>query len=200
VILRLPQVSDLTLTVDSSAKPIELIPVRQAVAHLAADMISPGPARYQLIASDPERRFRSQNLDLPAPLIVLFPGYVELSDLEAKAVTRKVLFARDRYSCQYCGRTATPGNADDELTIDHVKPIHLHRSRLEATTWENCVAACKACNNSKGGLLPRQCGMMPRRTPRKPHYVQLRFSGQLNGLQRDYIRDYFGEQSQDWLL
>lgn len=188
------------MTVDSSAKPIELIPTRQAVAHLAADLISPGPPRYQALASDTSRRYRSQHFDLPAPLIVLFPGYVELSDLQAKSVTRKVLFARDRYSCQYCGRQAEPGNANDDLTIDHVKPIHLHGSRKEATTWENCVAACKECNNAKGGLLPRECGMMPRRTPRQPHYVQFRFSAGLHGVQRDYIRDYFGAESEEWLV
>ena len=36
--------------------------------------------------------------------------------------------------------------------------------------------------------------MMPRSVPVEPHYVQLRFAGRLNKVQRDYVRDYFGER------
>jgi 5-methylcytosine-specific restriction endonuclease McrA len=184
----------LTLTVDSSAKPIDLIPVRSAVSHLAGDMLSDGPNRFQVLAEDPARRFRSQSLDIAAPLVVLFPGYIELDSLQANRVTRRVLFARDRWQCQYCGWVA-PGSS--ELTVDHVKPVHLFARKSEANTWENCVAACRQCNVRKGGMLPRECGMMPLRTPRQPHYVQLRFGGKLHGVQRDYIRDYFGQDALD---
>jgi 5-methylcytosine-specific restriction endonuclease McrA len=189
----------LTLTVDSSAKPIELIPMRSAVSHIAADMISDQPGKFQVLVADKKRRFRSQTLDIAAPLVVLFQGYVELSHLEAKSVTRRVLFARDRFECQYCGKTEPPGKAMEHLTVDHVKPIRLHRNRLEATTWENVVTACEPCNLKKGGLLPREAKMMPKRTPRKPHYVQLRFSGKLEEEQRDYILDYYGEEAHEWI-
>lgn len=188
----------LTLTVDSSAKPIDLIPLRSAVSHLAGDMLGEGPNRFQVLAEDPERRFRSQHLDIAAPLVVLFPGYVELDSLQARHVTRRVLFARDHWTCQYCGFVANPGHSDS-LTVDHVKPLHLHANKKEATTWENCVTACRDCNVRKGGLLPRECGMMPFRTPRQPHYVQLRFGGKLHGVQRDYILDYFGQEAASWI-
>lgn len=191
--------TELTLTVDSSAKPIDLIPLRSAVSHIAGDRMSPGANRFQVLAEDPERRFRSQRLDLPAPLVVLFPGYVELNSLQARFVTRRVLLARDRWTCQYCGWVARPGQTE-KLTVDHVKPLRLYRNKKEANTWENCVAACKECNNRKGGLLPRECGMMPLRTPRQPHYVQLRFSaGKLHSAQRDYILDYFGPEANKWI-
>jgi len=189
----------LTLTVDSSAKPVDLISVESAVSKIAVDMVEPGPNRFQVLADDPNRSFHSQNLEIPAPLIVLFAGYVELDSLDSHVVTRRVLFARDRWSCQYCGYQPRPGRAMEELTVDHVKPVHLHNSRLEATNWENCVTSCRNCNLVKGGLLPRQAKMHPIRTPRQPHYVQLRFAGKLNQPQRDYVLDYYGKEAIDWL-
>ena len=36
------------------------------------------------------------------------------------------------------------------------------------TTWQNLVAACLACNQSKGGRTPEQAGMRLKRVPRGP--------------------------------
>jgi 5-methylcytosine-specific restriction endonuclease McrA len=181
----------MTLTLDAAFKPLALVPVREAVSRLAISLAGDG-GEVSLVAADELRRFRSQHLDLPAPLIISCPGYVELNPAQTKRVSRRVLFARDGYACQYCGRVATPGRAGAELTIDHVKPAHLFESRSEATSWENVTTACRRCNQRKGGRLPRQCGMWPRRVPRRPSYLQLRFAGRLNSLQRDYVCDYFG--------
>ena len=184
----------MTLTVDAAAKPISLVPVRDAVAHIAAQMISGQRGEVQVLAADETRRFRSQELDLPAPVIVMFPGYVELDANETRYVSRRVVFARDNYKCQYCKFSADPGHARHELTLDHVKPAHMFASRGDATTWENVTTACRECNTKKAGHLPREVGMMPRHVPTKPHYVQLRFAGRLNEAQRNYITDYFGEK------
>ena len=56
-------------------------------------------------------------------------------------LTRREVFARDRHTCQYCGRQA------HDLTLDHVVPRH----RGGGHTWENLVTACKSCNHRKGG-------------------------------------------------
>jgi len=134
---------------------------------------------------------------VPAPLIARAARWAPLNDTETAAVTSRVLFARDRYTCQYCGRVAAPGQARKVLTVDHVKPAHLFESRKAATTWDNVVAACFACNNRKGGLLPMHCGMWPGMhsgvpyVPAKPHMVQLRFAGRLNAPQRLYVQDFY---------
>ena len=121
----------------------------------------------------------------------MYQNYVELNPGCTDRVTRRVLFARDNFTCQYCGLQATPGQATKQLTVDHVKPAHLFPSRAAATFWENCVTACAPCNSLKGGRLPRDCGMMPKCTPKEPSFVQLRFAGKLNIAQRDYVADFY---------
>lgn len=183
----------MTLTLDAAAKPVGLIPARDAVAQIAEQIIS-GSNDITVMASDEGTRFRSQFLDLAAPLIILNSRrYVEVTPVESKYVSKRIMFARDNFTCQYCGFKADPGKAHAQLTIDHVKPARLFESRGQATTWDNVTTACRACNTAKGGKLPRDCGMMPKITPKPPSsYVQLRFAGRLNKVQRDYVEDYFG--------
>lgn len=59
-----------------------------------------------------------------------------------------LLFKRDRYICCYCGGRF----AYTDLSRDHV----LARSRGGADTFENCVSACKLCNQAKGSRLVEQ--------------------------------------------
>ncbi|OGN75959.1 MAG: HNH endonuclease [Chloroflexi bacterium GWB2_49_20] len=56
-------------------------------------------------------------------------------------LTRREVFRRDNFTCQYCGQHTT------NLTIDHVQPKHLGGEHI----WTNVVAACPFCNHRKGG-------------------------------------------------
>ena len=181
----------MTLVLDNTAKPIGLTREPEAVSRVARSMLE-GTQTVQPMLSDPERSYRSQYLEIPAPIIVMAQGYVEIPDVDLNRVHRRAVFARDRYQCQYCGMIADSGHSRKQLTMDHVKPVHLFPHRTLATNWENVTTACLACNQRKAGKLPRECGMMPRSTPRIPHYAQLRFAGRINPQQRDYINDYFG--------
>jgi 5-methylcytosine-specific restriction endonuclease McrA len=187
-------VSAAVLTVDANAKPIGLVRVEVAVSRIARGM-SEGRQNVKPLVVDETRRWRSRNLDLPTPVVVRWPGYVELPDTDRAHVSRRVLFARDGYECQYCGLKATPGKALQQLTLDHVKPAHLFATRAAATTWDNVTTACFACNNRKAGLLPMEAGMWPRTTPKTPDFVQVRFAGRLTEAQRNYVRDYLKETS-----
>ena len=74
------------------------------------------------------------------------------------ALSRRAVFARDDYRCQYCGRTAD--------SIDHVMP----RSRGGEHIWENVAAACRPCNLAKRDRTPDEAGMRlarPCRAPRR---------------------------------
>lgn len=59
---------------------------------------------------------------------------------------RQIVLARDNFRCVYCGE------ADAEMHIDHVVPI----SRGGSNEVDNLVAACAACNSSKGDKLPSE--------------------------------------------
>lgn len=74
------------------------------------------------------------------------------------SLTRKEIFRRDNYTCQYCGKTS------ENLTIDHVHPRHLGGE----TTWTNCVTACSVCNHKKGGRKLHNSGLRLLRQPKKP--------------------------------
>ncbi|MFO1044190.1 MAG: HNH endonuclease [Planctomycetaceae bacterium] len=78
------------------------------------------------------------------------------------AFSRRNIFKRDRFTCQYCG--AQPGS--EELTIDHVQP----RSRGGTSTWENCVLACIECNSKKADRTPIEAHMPLRKPPVRPKW------------------------------
>ena len=72
------------------------------------------------------------------PKTVMVKKYVKLS--RRHTPTKRNIFLRDSYTCQYCGVD------DAKMTIDHVFP----KSRGGRDTWENLAAACIKCNNKKG--------------------------------------------------
>ena len=77
---------------------------------------------------------------------------------QTRALSRKNILMRDRYTCQYCHHTMPSG----ELTLDHVIP----RSRSGESAWENLVACCYRCNNGKGDRTPEEAGLKLARRPR----------------------------------
>lgn len=77
---------------------------------------------------------------------------------QTRALSRKNILMRDRYTCQYCHRVLPSA----ELTLDHVIP----RSRAGESNWENLVACCNPCNNKKGNRTPEESGMKLLRQPR----------------------------------
>jgi 5-methylcytosine-specific restriction endonuclease McrA len=186
-----------TLAVNQELRPVGLVPVEDVVSRLAIQELD-RRVRVRPLIVDQTRRWRSQHLDLATPLVVEWPGWVELTEGERTTVSRRVLFARDQYRCAYCDFVAQPLRALKDLTVDHVKPACLFPSRAVATTWDNVVAACRPCNQRKADRLPYECHMYPRRTPKQPTFVQLRFAGHgLHPVQRDYIRDFFSLEEGD---
>ena len=84
-------------------------------------------------------------------------------------LSRREVFNRDRYICQYCGRQTR------ELTLDHVVPRH----RGGRHEWENLASACKTCNHRKAGRTPREARMHLLQEPFAPkmssYYVVYRY-------------------------
>ncbi|NDJ35214.1 MAG: HNH endonuclease [Chloroflexi bacterium] len=98
----------------------------------------------------------SVSLSLPAPSIVRLSRMVHRPRPRVK-LTKREIFRRDAYSCQYCGKKS-------DLTIDHVQPRH----RGGGHSWENLVTACASCNRRKGGRTPEEAGMKLLSQPGEP--------------------------------
>jgi 5-methylcytosine-specific restriction endonuclease McrA len=99
------------------------------------------------------------NLYIAVPKIIRLLFYDRLPRNEVK-FNRQNLFARDRNSCQYCGKKFPTS----ELSLDHVIP----RSLGGKSTWDNIVCACTGCNVRKGGRTPKQAGISLIKPPVKP--------------------------------
>ena len=92
-------------------------------------------------------------------MVIRLLTYVRIPrDAHRRKITRRAVFARDRWTCQYCGHER--GN----LTVDHVIP----RSKGGRSSWDNIVTCCAPCNRRKGDRLPRQANMVPRAEPKAP--------------------------------
>ncbi|AFV75385.1 HNH endonuclease [Thermus oshimai] len=94
---------------------------------------------------------------IPVPSVIRLKRLVRRGPSRVPLNRRNVL-RRDRYTCQYCGRQG------GDLTVDHVLP----KSRGGKSTWENLVAACRACNLKKGDRTPEEAGMRLLKPPRAP--------------------------------
>jgi 5-methylcytosine-specific restriction endonuclease McrA len=79
--------------------------------------------------------------------------------------TRRNLYKRDGYTCQYC----LIGFIPKELTIDHVIP----RSRGGSNDWTNCVTSCEYCNSKKADRTPQESGMKLHRAPKMPKWTPI---------------------------
>lgn len=79
-------------------------------------------------------------------------------------LNNSTLFKRDANLCMYCGQR----HSKSELTRDHITPL----SKGGTDTWTNVVAACRRCNNHKGGRTPEQAGMQLLAVPFTPTYAE----------------------------
>lgn len=79
----------------------------------------------------------------------------------APPLSRRLLFARDRYMCAYCGTVCD----DRHLEQEHVVP----RAQGGRSSWMNLVTACYHCNDIKGNRTPEQADMPLRYLPYIPN-------------------------------
>jgi len=101
--------------------------------------------------------FRSETLEIAAPSVVRLNYFVKVPYRARSSLSRRAVFVRDDFECQYCGRAAE--------NVDHVIP----KSRGGPHTWDNVVAACRRCNALKENRSPTDVGLHLRRPPHPPH-------------------------------
>lgn len=171
------------LALNSSYEPLTVISMRRAVR-----LVLQGKA--ELVEQDGEKVVRWERGSLPTPHVIRLKQFVHVPRKFRRAVTNTFLFARDHYTCQYCGTPqAKLVGRMNKLTRDHVLPV----SRGGGNTWANCVTACGECNGRKDNKLPHEAGMHLLSTPTEPHMVALQWNvRKLTAMQRQYITQFYG--------
>jgi 5-methylcytosine-specific restriction endonuclease McrA len=109
------------------------------------------------IVEDSGHTYHSERTRFAVPHVIRLRTYVAVPRTARRRISRRAVFARDRFRCQYCG-------SQHHLTVDHVVP----RSKGGADCWENLVTSCAPCNRRKGDRLPHVADMHPKRRPRPP--------------------------------
>ena len=133
---------------NASYQPLCVVPVRRALV-LALK------GKAEVIHTN-GHMFRSETLEIKAPSVVRLNYFVKVPYRARSSLSRRAVFVRDNFECQYCGRPAE--------NVDHVVP----KSRGGGHTWDNVVAACRPCNSRKENRSPADVGMALRHPPRRP--------------------------------
>lgn len=162
------------LVLNANFEPIHICNTRRAIGLILngkAGLVANGRGMIQTVS----RAF-------PRPSVIRLENMVHCPRVRVK-LTRKEIFRRDNYTCQYCGKQ-TP-----ILTIDHVIPRRLDGPHI----WTNVVAACSACNHRKGGRRLEDAQMRllgpPREPPSNAMYVFGRHLNE-NDEWETFIRDW----------
>lgn len=170
------------LALNASFEPLTMVPLRRAL-RLVID------GKAEVVECDAERVVRSERLTLPRPVVIRLTKFIHVPRRFRRQVTNTFLFARDRYRCQYCGRSAVELKPREGLTRDHLIPL----SRGGTNDWSNVVTACAPCNTRKANRLPEEIGMYPLAQPIEPHFVHLSWAvRRLTPIQARYIRLFYG--------
>jgi 5-methylcytosine-specific restriction endonuclease McrA len=161
------------LVLNASYEPINVCAARRALVLLLKGVAS--------AEEHTSGHLHSARHAVPVPSVIRLLEYRRIPH-QSRALSRKNILMRDRYTCQYCLRTLNSG----ELTLDHVIP----RSRRGETTWENLVACCHPCNNKKGSRTPDEANMRLVRTPKPFSLHTSRHLMRLLGKSDDQWRKY----------
>lgn len=99
-------------------------------------------------AGDDHTITTGMGINLKAPKVILLTRNDRLPYQNHVRFSRRQLFKRDGFRCQYCG--CKPGT--EELTVDHIVP----KAEGGPTSWDNCTTACVQCNSQKANRRPEE--------------------------------------------
>lgn len=160
------------LVLNHSYLPIHVTSVRRAFSLIYQDAARAVDEAYQTF--DFEQWLRQSTLGcevvgttrgairVPRVIALLHFDRVPMRHVRYSRVN---VFARDKFTCQYCG--SRPHRS--QLNLDHVIP----RSLGGKTSWENVVCSCVECNRRKGGRTPEQARLRLLRSPMRPRFSPL---------------------------
>jgi 5-methylcytosine-specific restriction endonuclease McrA len=159
------------LVLNKSFLPVHVTTVRRAFCLLYAGIAKAVNSQYetfdyeswsQVTVARNDEMVGLVNRVIKVPRVILLIAYDRVPKRRVR-FSRYNIFARDKNTCQYCGRRF----ARSELNLDHVIP----RSQGGTSTWENVVCSCHLCNRQKGGRTPSQARMRLVAHPKRPAWT-----------------------------
>ncbi|MEM2983512.1 MAG: HNH endonuclease [Candidatus Bathyarchaeia archaeon] len=164
-----------TLLLNTSYEPLSIISWKKAITLLYLGKVE--------VLKEYERVIRGASCEIKQPAVIRLLKLVKNNNHRNVKFSRKNIFLRDNYTCQYCGKRLDP----KYLTCDHIVP----KSRGGITEWSNIVTSCIECNLKKGDKLPEEAGMVLRKKPSRPtsFYMIMLHTGikNLPELWKDYV-------------
>jgi 5-methylcytosine-specific restriction endonuclease McrA len=136
------------LVLNGSHQPLAVVSARRAVVLVLKE-------KAEVVVSNGQR-FRAERIEMDAPSVLRLRHFVRVPYRATAPLTRRAVFARDDWRCQYCGSAAE--------NLDHVIP----KSRGGTHTWDNVVAACRRCNSRKENRSFQDAGLRLARAPKAP--------------------------------
>lgn len=137
------------LVLNANFEPLNVCNTRRAVGLILA-------GKANLVVNG-RGVIRTVSREIPRPSVIRLENMIHRPRPRVK-LTRREVFRRDNYTCQYCGRRS------GDMTVDHVLPRHLGGEH----TWTNVVTACPACNHQKGGRRLEESNMRLLHVPKEP--------------------------------
>jgi 5-methylcytosine-specific restriction endonuclease McrA len=141
--------SEAVLVLNANYEPINVCNLRRAIGLILTEKAS--------LVVNGRGIIQTASSAYPRPSVIRLQRMIHRPRAHVK-LTRREIFRRDNYTCQYCGKHTL------DLTIDHVVPRHQGGRQI----WTNVVAACSLCNHRKGGRTVNEANMSLLRTPKEP--------------------------------
>ncbi len=139
------------LLLNSTYEPLTLVKPRRALKLLfskKAHTLEHGNAFIATIKS---------RVRIPSVIQIIY--YVK-KPYSRPRFSKKSVFIRDNFQCQYCGKHSP------RPTIDHIIP----KSKKGRTDWFNVVTACHSCNNKKSDRTFKEANMKLIKKSGEPKY------------------------------
>jgi 5-methylcytosine-specific restriction endonuclease McrA len=156
------------LILNANFEPLSVISTRRALGLLVA-------GKAEMLANG-RGYVRTVRLSYPRPSVIRL-GYMIHRPRPRVRLSKREIFRRDCFTCQYCGARA------GRMTIDHIIPRH----RGGEHSWDNLVTACPSCNLKKGGRTLAEAHLSLQRHPHEPRATVEYMFGNLQHKNEDWL-------------
>jgi 5-methylcytosine-specific restriction endonuclease McrA len=152
------------LKLDAGGLPVAWISWQTAVNLYARDRVRWEAGEESFVIHGGTNALTGLRSELRLGSIIAVADRSRRFERNAPMLTNRTLFQRDHNLCLYCGDVFQVSM----LTRDHIVPT----SRGGDNIWENCVTACRDCNQQKDDRTPEEAGMKLLAVPYTPNYAE----------------------------